>query len=728
MSDATIDIELRKDIFAQLKMLRQDLGAIKDSVTKTEEASKTSFGKISGYLKQINFVQINQGLQQLNQSFTSINAPGLKFGSALAEVSAITGVTGKALADLGEKARTSALEFGGTAAESLDTYKVILSRLGPEIANNQEALSKMEKNARILSKTMGGDMVAATDALTTAMLQYGIDLSDPMKAQEEMDKMMNVMAAGSKEGAAEVTSVAAALKVAGVQMKQSKVSFEEGNAAIQALAKGGKEGAESGVALRNILGKIAGEDIIPKEALGKLKSLGVDMSIVSNTSLPLIDRLNELKKAQADATLITQVFGVENAAAANILLDNIAFQDELTDKITGTNTAYEQAAIVMESTEEKQKRMNARIEDAKLAFFEATGGLTAYLQPLAEVGQTLAGFAPLISLTVKGFKSLYNSKIAQIAITKTLNLVMKANPVLMITGLVVGLTASIYTLIKANKSLTLSEKVSLDLKSRTVEKSKAQRAEVELLFAKLKMTKSGTDEYNSVLRDLDSILPGITEKYNLQSGALADINAAYRESIALIEERAKMEAAEEMIKETYEREFELNAKLKTADAYSANSIYDALAHQQNKRNEIFNQIAPEGSTPLKTDLQGYGILNPESNNQLFSQSEMNSQKVFDPTVSPNYIKPEEDVTSKPLKTKINKITNSVNGIDSGNGSGGSKSYSGSENQMKRIDVRIENLVKELTISTTNINEGVAKAKQMVTEALVGAVRDFEVAM
>ena len=339
-------------------------------------------GKALNKLSAIDMMAVDASAQQLKASFEAFNQPFIKFESKLAEVEAITGVTGKALDALGVKAKASARIFGGSATDSLENYKTILSRLGPDIAKSPEALDLMERSVRTLSKTMGGDSVAAVDALTTGMLQYGIDLSDPIKAQKEMANMMNVMAAAAQEGAAEVPSISQALKVAGVQAKLSKVSFEGSNAAIQELAKGGKVGAEAGTALRNVLGKMAGEDIIPKEAAGKLRALGVDMSVVSDTSIPFTDRLRELKKAQGDATVMAQVFGVENAAAANILLNSVDAQDALKAKITGTNSAQEQANVIMGTSAEKLSRLNAWYDNMKISI----GKYTTAAQPFVQIG------------------------------------------------------------------------------------------------------------------------------------------------------------------------------------------------------------------------------------------------------------------------------------------------------------------------------------------------------
>ena len=350
-----------------------------NKIIDTTEERVNKLGKGFNRLSAIDLMAVDQSAQNVKRGLQDFNQTSMDFESGLAEVEAITGVTGKGLEDLGEKARKSAKDFGGDATDSLNTYKMILSRLGPDIAKSPEALEKMERNVRTLSKTMGNDAVGSADALTTTMLQYGVDLSDPITAQEEMARMMNVMAAGAKEGAAEVPSIAGALKVAGVQAKQSNVSFVETNAVLQSLAAGGKEGAEAGTALRNVLAKMSGEDVLSKDAIGKLDALGVNMDIVSNTSLPLTTRLRELKKAQGDATAIAQVFGIENAAAANIMLNSVDAQEQLQKKIEGTNAAEEQASVIMKTSAERKSRLNAIWTDAKIAIGEYTTAMEPYV-------------------------------------------------------------------------------------------------------------------------------------------------------------------------------------------------------------------------------------------------------------------------------------------------------------------------------------------------------------
>jgi len=398
-----------------------------NKVIDTTEKRFNEVGKSLNKFSAIDLMAVDQSAQQIKRGLEDFNGKFVSFESGLAEVESITGVTGDGLEDLGKKARASAEQFGGEATDSLNTYKTILSRLGPDIAKSPEALEKMEHNVRTLSKTMGNDAVGSVDALTTAMLQYGVDLSDPIAAQEEMARMMNVMAAGAKEGAAEVPSIAGALKVAGVQAKQSNVSFVETNAVLQSLAAGGKEGAEAGIALRNVLGKMAGEDVLPKEAAGKLKALGVNMDIVSNTSLPLTTRLRELKKAQGDATIMAQMFGTENAAAASIMLNSVDAQDALQKKIEGTNAAEEQAGIMMDTSAEKKSRMNAVFNDAKIAI----GEYTTAMEPYVSAGAN--GISVMANMTIasRGVKEAMGGVKTMLGLASNASMLTTAKTVIM---------------------------------------------------------------------------------------------------------------------------------------------------------------------------------------------------------------------------------------------------------------------------------------------------------
>ena len=215
--------------------------------------------------KLFQFNQATQYIENLNQTFQNTIAPGAALNASLADLSAISGVTGEALADIESKARATAKEFGGSAAQAVESYKLLLSQLSPELAKTPAAMQEMGRNIAILSKTMGGDATAAATVLTTAMNQYGISLDDPMEASRKMAEMMNIMAAAGKEGSAELPTIQVALQQCGMMAKSAGVSFAETNAAIQVLDKAGKKGAEGGVALRNVMSILAQGRFLPKD-------------------------------------------------------------------------------------------------------------------------------------------------------------------------------------------------------------------------------------------------------------------------------------------------------------------------------------------------------------------------------------------------------------------------------------------------------------------------------
>jgi TP901 family phage tail tape measure protein len=385
-------LELVDKITGPMKELTQASRTAGESVDGVGQKSETT-GKKLREMSNIDLFAIHQSVTQLKDDFNALIQPGVDFEAQLKDLEALTGVTGTALQDLGEKARASGIAFGVDASAMVESYKGVLSRLGPDVAKNGEALEMMGNNIATLSKTMGGDATGAMDALTTSMLQFGVDTADPIRAAAAMTEMMNVMAASAKEGAAEVPQITEAIKVAGVEATNQKVSFEETNAAIQALAQGGKYGAEAGTALRNVMGKMAGLDVLPKDAQEKLWKLGVNYDVVSDKTLPFTTRLRELSKAQADATLVAQLFGVENAAAANILLRSIPYQEAMAEKIHGTQTATEQADIVMSGFGERMKRTEAWVKDLGISFFNAVGDISPFVNTLAGGVSVMANLA-----------------------------------------------------------------------------------------------------------------------------------------------------------------------------------------------------------------------------------------------------------------------------------------------------------------------------------------------
>ncbi len=426
--------------------------AVNTEVKKTE----SSFDKLSRVSFGLN--NISQGLSGMTSDLEAAVEPGIKLNSSLKDLQAITGVTDAQLDKVSTSARNNAKAFGTDAAGSVESYKIFLSKLSPELANNQKALEMMGNNASILSKQLKGDTVGATELLTTAMNQYGVSIKDPIAASNTMASMMNIMSAAAQEGSAELPQIKSALEESGMMAKTANVSFTELNSAIQVLDKAGKKGAEGGVAIRNVLAELSQGNMMPKQQLAMLQAAGIDIGKLSDKSLSFSDRLKALNPIVNDNAAMVKLFGKENVAAGIALVQNTAEIDRLTGKIGGTNSAVDMANTVMGSYEERVNRIKARIKDFGISLFDATKEfmpLITFGMGAIQVMANMAQAGTLVSTVVGSsfVKSLFNGSAVTTMFTSAqaaLNFVMNLNPIflivtgigLLITGLVVAYNKS----------------------------------------------------------------------------------------------------------------------------------------------------------------------------------------------------------------------------------------------------------------------------------------------
>lgn len=441
---------------AEITQINQTLNTFAENTTKAiEGVAKTV--KESTKLSNLNLEALLSLTDRATTAIADLYAPGISLEKNLSELSAITGVTGEGLKAIEQAARDTAKTFGTSAVDNVEAYKMMLSQLSPDIAKNSEAMKLMGENVNILSKQMGGDTIAATDVLNTSLNQFGVSMEDPIKAAKVMTEMMNVMSAAAQNGSAELPQIKQALEQVGMVAKTTGLSFAETNAYIQLLDQAGKKGSEGGVALRNVLTTLSEGRFTSKLAADGLKAAGISTDYLADSSIPLHERLKTLRKIQGDTALMTKVFGKENMAAAIALINTADEAEAMSKKIEGTNSAVEQAGVIMESTAEKNARLTAQVEDFKISIFNATNGAFGYAGAIGNIVKDMTNLIPLVVGLYNGITFLTNAEKraalwAGILSVKTtiwagvtkamavaqgiLNAVMNMNPVfLIITGI-----------------------------------------------------------------------------------------------------------------------------------------------------------------------------------------------------------------------------------------------------------------------------------------------------
>lgn len=438
-----------KDITGSVHIMESAIQDVDQKVGKMGTETAQAFDKSNRSLKMLAAQAASQAVVNLGQPLIDGAKGAYEYDASLKELSAITGVVGGDLDIIGTNARQSAKDLGGNAAESVKSYTLLLSKLTPEIAKNPEALAMMGNSVGLLGETMKGDLVGASNSASSALNQFAVDLTDPLEAAKQMDVMLNQMAASAKVGSQDVPVVARALDEVGAVAKNANVTFVETNAALQVLGKYGKEGAEGGVALRNVLAVLQKQDFLPKEVLTQLKSAGVQVDVLSDKNRSLADRITELKKLGGNDALLGAMFGQENTVAITGLLGNVELLKQYTNDIQNDQTALADMAKTMgESYQEQKDRIVSSFDDIKLSIYEATGSMLPFLDLGLQGIMGLVNLAPGIMGMVEMYKLLKEATIFQTFAQGGLNAVMAANPIGFIIVAIAALIALVVAITK----------------------------------------------------------------------------------------------------------------------------------------------------------------------------------------------------------------------------------------------------------------------------------------
>lgn len=286
-----------------------------EDAKKTDEAYARMGKTIAGVAGRL------AGIAGAGLSLGAIITTTREYGQALSDLSAITGATGAQLKTLDEAAQDMGRSTEYSASQAVEALKLMASAK-PELLQTAGGLTAATKSALTLAQAAGSTLPDATRTLALSLNQFGA-------GAQEADRYINVLAAGAKFGASEIADTAAAIKNGGVAAAQAGVGFETLNAAIQVLAEREIKGGEAGTALRNVILSL---------------EKGTDKTLKPSV-VGLSGALENLSKKNLSTAQAVKLFGVENINAASVLVDNRNKLDALTQALTGTQTAHEQAAI-----------------------------------------------------------------------------------------------------------------------------------------------------------------------------------------------------------------------------------------------------------------------------------------------------------------------------------------------------------------------------------------------
>ncbi len=375
--------EIRK-MKAILAQHRQDLNKTSRAWVSMKSASQ----KFNQY-----FGMITAGVATLSGmvfSFRKAADAANHFEERLDNLSALTGLVGRELEWLSDQSKELSVSMidgqvrvKQSADDIIDAYTKVGSQR-PELLKNKEALNDVTKNAIILSEAAKTQLEPATTALTTTMNQFN-------EGADQSRRIINSLAAGSKEGAADIPYLSQAMEKAGTTMNILGLEVEDGVAIIETVAPKFKEARMAGNSLDKVLLKMRENNI------GFVNG-AFDMNVA----------MDELKLRFANGETAAELFGVEHAKMVEVMVQG---QDEFNrylEAVTDTNVAIEQASI-------NTSNNAAMLAQAKNKVHLLAIELGENLSPA--MTKSLLGFGSFLKIMIKLPKFIKDNEILFIAIT-----------------------------------------------------------------------------------------------------------------------------------------------------------------------------------------------------------------------------------------------------------------------------------------------------------------------
>ncbi|MGN0049290.1 MAG: phage tail tape measure protein [Bacteroides sp.] len=243
------------------------------------------------------------------------------------------------------------LRVRAAASEILDAYMLVGSAK-PELLANKEALAAVTEEAmRLQAAAKDITLAQAVDSLTLSLNQYGA-------AAAEAARYANVLAAGSKAGAANIASQAKAIRTAGTAASSANVSIEQTVGLIETLA------------YKGIKDEVAGTGL--KKFFLTLQTGARD----TNPAIVGLDQaLQNLQQKNLTAAQVKKLFGEEGYNVASVILQNLPLVRQYTEDVTGTSVAMEQAAINSDTAAAKLTQAKNKMKVAMTELGERLDGV-----------------------------------------------------------------------------------------------------------------------------------------------------------------------------------------------------------------------------------------------------------------------------------------------------------------------------------------------------------------
>ena len=583
----------------RLKAVRKELRNIQDESRENENwlnRMNNSLSKWGGMLAT-GIAAITGVSYSLNQ----MRAKGDEKEASAANLQALTGLDDESIAWLTQQAEqlsTTATQAGvRIQASSKDILEgfMLVGSAKPELLAVKEDLKDVSEWAFILATASKGSVKEAVDGLTLAMNQYGA-------SADEAGRYVNALAAGSKEGSADVASQTSAIVNAGVAASVANIPIEQLIGSIQTLAERGIKDEVAGTGLKTFFLKLesGAEDTRP--------------SVVG-----LQTALENLRKKNLDVVEMQKMFGLESYTVAQAMISGADKVEKYTKAVTGTNIAMEQAIINSKTSEAIRAQNRNKITEASIllanklapALNSVTGWFTriiTILPPLIDWfvkhGRTVMIAAGILAayvavqqaeVAISKLQVLWNEKIVA-SFTKLWN-VLRANPWATLISAAV-LLISYYK--EMNAELSVTEKAQKKVNDAMKEATACVETETAEMQALLKIAKDETASKNDrekAIKRLNQLSPEYLGNLTIESINTKDADMAVKNYTKSLLANAQAKAINAKLEEIEKQKIEAKDNIVNYSNWN-NPYLSGLDYFNNyfekSRNAFFTLVSGNG--------------------------------------------------------------------------------------------------------------------------------------
>jgi len=353
---------------------------------------KGSLGGISGQLKSM------VGIASIATLAYMAGDAIVKFDDSMASLSAVTGVSGKALENMQGQVLDLATKSKMSASEIANGFQTVGSAMS-QYLSDPKALGQITEAGVLLAKASRMQVQPALEALTGAMNQFNL-------GAESANQTVQQLTAGEIVGQVSTQKSVDALSKFGAVANSMNTTLPESIALIQVLGKK-LPTEELGTASRNLLLFMDTSKGASSEAMEAFKRNGVSLDVLSDKTLSTADRLRELSKIQNDSVAMSKIFGKENITAGKVIFDQLGTYEDWVKQIENTSKAEEQAAKNSATIANKIKELKNAFDNAIVGATQGSVGISMFTGVLGFLANNLSWIIGLIAAVASVLIPMY---------------------------------------------------------------------------------------------------------------------------------------------------------------------------------------------------------------------------------------------------------------------------------------------------------------------------------